>query len=337
MSRPPAPLPKKLPPVFIAGDLTSLGDTRDRLRRSDIRTLGPGIYADNNRDFTEPELARALCAKYPHLVLSGVNAARVHKMPLPPQLSTWEPEAPMSFVTSLKAARPNPLIDLHFSRIEKREIRTLTNGEHKLRIMSRVRTWLDLASIVPLDYLVAAGDALVRMPRATLEYGRTAPYATLAELETAVAAYPGLPGICRARRALELIRVGSDSVQETRARLATVFAGLKEPSLNVPILDNRGRIVCAPDFWWEREGVVGEYDGEYHRKIDAIERDRAKDFFYADRGLEVFRLHVRDLPVLPVNAPDDVVTRALANSRAASIAKRALRRRVKVVCSLARR
>ncbi len=319
--------------MFTASDFAALGGARDRLRRGDVTSLGPGIYANDNRDFTEHELARALCAKYPHLVLSGVNAARVHEMPLPPQLSTWEPTAPMSFVTSVKDMRPHPLIDLHFSRVEPHEVRSLTNGEHRLRIMSRVRTWLDLASIVSIDYLVAAGDALVREPRSTLESGRTTPHATLAELEAAVAAYSGLPGICRARRALELVRVGADSAQETRARLAMVFAGLREPSLNVPIRDARGRIVCAPDFWWEREGVVGEYDGEYHRKIDAVERDRAKDFFYADRGLEVFRLHVRDLPVLPVNTPDDVVTRALARSRAASIAKRTLRRRSKIVCN----
>lgn len=332
MNRPPLPLPKKLPPVFVSRDLADHGISRDRLRRSDIATLGPGLYADRNRDFTEPELARALCAKYSHLVLSGVNAARVHEMPLPPQLSTWDPAAPMSFTTSLKDARPHPMIDLHFSRVEPHEVRTLRRGNHTLQILSRVRTWLDLASIVPLDYLVAAGDALVRVPRPNLEIGRTGAYATLAELEAAVAAYPGLPGICRARKALELIRVGSDSAQESRARLAMVFAGLKEPRLNVPILDEHGRIVCSPDFFWERERVVGEYDGDYHRTLDAIERDRAKDFMYADRGLEVFRLHIRDLPLLPLSAPDDVVMRALGNSRAAAVAQRALRRRTRIAC-----
>ena len=111
-----------------------------------------------------------------------------------------------------------------------------------------------------------------------------------------------------------------------------VFAGLKEPRLNVPILDEHGRIVCSPDFFWERERVVGEYDGDYHRTLDAIERDRAKDFVYADRGLEVFRLHIRDLPLLPLNAPDDVVMRALGNSRAAAVAQRALRRRTRIAC-----
>ena len=120
-----------------------------------------------------------------------------------------------------------------------------------------------------------------------------------------------------------------------------VFAGLKEPRLNVPILDEHGRIVCSPDFFWERERVVGEYDGDYHRTLDAIERDRAKDFVYADRakdfvyadrGLEVFRLHIRDLPLLPLSAPDDVVMRALGNSRAAAVARRALRRRTRIAC-----
>ncbi|WP_156468265.1 hypothetical protein [Dermabacter hominis] len=77
---------------------------------------------------------------------------------------------------------------------------------------------------------------------------------------------------------------------------------------------------------------MGEYDGDYHRTLDAVERDRAKDFVYADRGLEVFRLHIRDLPLLPLNVPDDVVMRALGNSRAAAVAQRALRRRTRIAC-----
>lgn len=101
-----------------------------------------------------------------------------------------------------------------------------------IRISTPARTWLDLARILPLEDLVAAGDQLVRQPRLELE-GRSEPWATLPQLRDMLTRHPKLKGIVKARQALEHIRPGSDSAPETFMRLALTAAGLPEPELQL--------------------------------------------------------------------------------------------------------
>ncbi len=102
-----------------------------------------------------------------------------------------------------------------------------------LWITTRVRTWLDCARLMSVDELVVVADHLVRVPREAFE-GRSEPYATMPELAAMLDRHKGTPGIVKAREALRLARVGSDSPQETKVRLACGRAGLPEPEINVP-------------------------------------------------------------------------------------------------------
>lgn len=132
-----------------------------------------------------------------------------------------------------------------------------------LRVTSPARTWLDLAAFLTPDELIAAGDSIVVGHGPDFPAPRVA-LATVADLGRMVAAHPGMRGLRTARVALPEIRVGADSVQETRMRLILCRAGLGEPVLNLVIRDNRGRPAVWPDAAYPEQRVALQYDGAHH-------------------------------------------------------------------------
>lgn len=60
-------------------------------------------------------------------------------------------------------------------------------------LTSRLKTWLDLAYLLPVIDLVVIGDHLVRFPRAVFE-GRDGPFATTAELTEIIKSHRGKRG-----------------------------------------------------------------------------------------------------------------------------------------------
>ncbi|WP_104091326.1 hypothetical protein [Arthrobacter sp. GMC3] len=108
-----------------------------------------------------------------------------------------------------------------------------------VRLTSAARTWLDIASCLSLQDLVAGGDFLVCRHGPDFPSPRQA-IASIDELVQMVARHHGHRGLRTARLALELIRAGADSPPETFMRLALVEAGLPEPELNVVVHDAPG-------------------------------------------------------------------------------------------------
>ena len=105
--------------------------------------------------------------------------------------------------------------------------------------------------MLTVDELVVMGDSCVRVPRQELE-GREQPLCALADLQRMIDRHKGKRGLRKAKEAIRLIRVGSDSPQETLLRLAIVRAGLPEPALNVPIFSEDGRQHHEPDLSYEK-------------------------------------------------------------------------------------
>lgn len=147
-----------------------------------------------------------------------------------------------------------------------------------LLVTSRVRTWLDCSRKMGIEELTVVADHLIRWPRPDFE-GRSEPYATLEDLAEMLDRHKGTPGIRKALLALDLARVGADSPQETRLRLALEYAGLPEPLLNVPTKLADG-VVRQPDLGYPEQKVAVEYDGEGHSEAMQIVRDitREEDF-----------------------------------------------------------
>ncbi|MGP9501787.1 hypothetical protein ACT3TS_06195 [Specibacter sp. AOP5-B1-6] len=177
----------------------------------------------------------------------------------------------------------------HQTKIRNDEVCFL-NG---LWITTRIRTWLDCAAKMSVEELVVVADHLIRIPRLNFE-GRTQPYATIKELEVLLARHHGSRGIIKAREALRLARVGSDSPQETKLRLACGYAGLPEPLLNVetPLSNGADR---TPDQSYPEYKIAVEYDGDTHNDPTQVERDvrRAED--YASAGWQEVHIMKRHM------------------------------------------
>ena len=157
-----------------------------------------------------------------------------------------------------------------------------------VRLTSPARTWLDLASALPLEDLVAVGDHLVCSHGPGFPFPREA-LCSLDDLGRAVARHPGMRGVKQARAALELIRVGADSAPETRMRLAIVDAGLPEPVLNHLVRDFRGVPVLWPDAAYPQWRITLQYDGAHHADPEQYTRDMER----LDRSVSLGWLEVR--------------------------------------------
>jgi hypothetical protein len=135
-----------------------------------------------------------------------------------------------------------------------------------------VMTWMQLATVLPVDDLVVAGDYLVRRKR---------PLAALRQLHEASAHARGR-GNRRLHSAIRLVRAGTDSPMETRLRLALVAAGLPEPAIGHTVTDEAG-FVAIPDLSYVDERIAIEYEGEAHwgdRRVfveDIERRERLED------------------------------------------------------------
>ena len=118
------------------------------------------------------------------------------------------------------------------------------------------RTWLDLASLLTLRELVAAGDFLVR---------RGAPLTTIDVLRDAFARYPGRPGRPLIRAALPLLDAGAESPRESWLRIMLIEAGFPAFETNQNIVDENGNFVARVDLVSRRHRIVVEYEGDHHR------------------------------------------------------------------------
>jgi hypothetical protein len=72
------------------------------------------------------------------------------------------------------------------------------------------------------------GDSCVRIPRVEFE-GRDTPLCTLGDLQRVIDRHKGKRGLRKAKLAIQLIRIGSDSPQESLLRLAITSGAGHQP------------------------------------------------------------------------------------------------------------
>ena len=163
-----------------------------------------------------------------------------------------------------------------------------------LPVSDAVTLFLELATVLSLDDLVAVGDHLVLDPY-LLDPDDPRPWVTPAALRDAAASFRGR-GAVRARGAAALVRLGAESRPETLLRLLLVRAGCPEPQLNVEIRDRGGRFIGRFDLVWPERRVAGEYDGDQHR-VSTLQYE--KDIRRFDRATEagwtIIRMRSRGL------------------------------------------
>ena len=272
---------------FTLASARSLGVPRSRLRRPDVAHISRGLYRPVEWSFELEAAARALSVESPGAWISHVTAARLRCQLLPPWLSDSE-ELHLSKPRALAEVRRKGIIG-HTVLAWDDEVETADG----IGISTRPRTWLDLARRLSLPELVCMGDELIRIPRFDLE-GRSEPFATIDGMRSMVSRHPNLQGIVRARAALDLMRVGSDSGPETLLRLAMCDAGLPEPDLQLPLRPGSPGCPTA-DLGYRRRRLAVQYDGGHHLVSAQILSDRRRDKAFESAGWTVLILTKDDL------------------------------------------
>lgn len=250
--------------VFSLTEAIQADVSAERLRRTDIVRLAQSFYA--LRDF-EPDhltIARAVCRNYANTWMSGPTGGMARGLTLPKSVAPELPE--------VSRQRPGnvPRLALITGRRAQVRFGEVTRIDD-IPVSTPARVWLELAHLLTVRELIEFGDDLVRIPREAYE-ARSTPYTTLTELQTFLAWHPRMLGAETARAALARIRVGADSIQETRLRLALVEAGLPEPELQVK-LDPGDPHSPVADLGYRRPRIAIDYDGATHLTPEQQSRD----------------------------------------------------------------
>ncbi|MFC8041169.1 hypothetical protein ACFUOZ_17590 [Paenarthrobacter sp. NPDC057355] len=164
---------------------------------------------------------------------------------------------------------------------------------HGVLLTSIARTWVDLATMLPLEDLVIAGDAIVSEHERSFGPPRVA-MVPLPELRQFVEKANGVHGVRKARIALDMLRVGVDSPPETKLRLMLDDAGLPEFVPNCRVDDALGRAV------WTDLGCPGfrtclEYEGLHHLSPEQQALDAYRDQRVADAGWRQVKINRIDM------------------------------------------
>lgn len=189
---------------------------------------------------------------------SHTTAARIHGMPLPLR---YEKEATVHIASPTGGSR------MRRPGVVGHRLKSVVEEVDGMRVESRADTFVHLATMLSLEELVAVGDWLVSTKR-------SAPL-TVQDLADALRRYEGARGLHLARRALALVRVGSESPRESLLRVLIIGA-LPEPALQHEVFDATGAFVARLDVSWPRLKLGVEYDGEHHRDPTQQERDRIR-------------------------------------------------------------
>lgn len=244
--------------AFLPGDVPEAIAGRGRLRAADVQRPSRGVRAIG----LDLGTIRGRCLAYrPRMpaeqAFSHTTAARLYLIPLPLNVAN-DPNLHVAVNEARQPPRVGGVVGHSLAGIEARFRR-----HAGFTVTDPVSTWCQLASMLSLYDLVAAGDYLVSGRVA--DGGREPPLATIAELRAGVLRHAGRRGARKLRVAIERVRTGVDSRPETWLRLLLVDDGLPEPVVNEPIVDPDGRRLGKPDLAYPWARMLFEYEGDEHR------------------------------------------------------------------------
>jgi hypothetical protein len=280
------PLPDDLPRSgFLLPDARRAGVPRHRLYARDLAIPHRGVRSSAGTDLTYASRCRLLALALPeHTFFSGVTAAVLHGMPVP---ARYSPERGAALEVSVASpARAVRRYGVHGRRLQIGD--TDVAARPGMRLTVPARTWCDLAPLLTLAELVAAGDYLIFHERTIV---------TRAELAAAAQRHPGRRWRGKLQRALELLSDRAESPRESILRVIVVTHGFPTPLANANISDERGRFVARVDLLFEDYREIFEYQGDHHRTdIRQWRRDISRK-----AELESLGYHITDV------AADDLV------------------------------
>ncbi|MDH6286747.1 hypothetical protein M2275_001646 [Rhodococcus opacus] len=157
-------------------------------------------------------------------------------------------------------------------------------------VTSLARTVADVARSESLDQAVVIGDS-------TLNRGGV----SIGDVQAVVECHGRRKGIGAARRAVGLLDGRSESPGESLSRIRMRECGMPAPDLQYEVRTDGGAFVGRVDFFWERWGVVGEFDGMGKYRFgsgqsgDIVAKEKLREDAIRDTGLEVIRWVWADL------------------------------------------
>lgn len=152
-----------------------------------------------------------------------------------------------------------------------------------VRVLSPARTWLDLAAMIPADYLVAAGDHVLRT-------GLSDPD----ELGFILRWAKRRRGVRTARAVVEMLNPQAESPPESRVRYWLAIGGLPAPEVNGEIVID-GEWFARGDLVFRDEKVVVEYEGIVHATPRMHSYDADRRSLLSARGWTVIVLTSKSL------------------------------------------
>ena len=241
------------PAVFQRADVLRQGMTVRQLRRLKkdgvVPVLRRGAYGPTEQHEYVPLWHRHVVlvdATYPKLdssaIVSHLSAAALHG------LASWPPiRGPVHVSRAIsRGGRRTGTLHVHPAQLTPRDVVVLGG----ILVTSPARTVVDVARPEPFETgVVVADDALHRK------------LVDAAELAEALQEQRGRNGAARAASVLRFADGRSESVGESRSRIALAVIGLPVPQLQYPVHDDEGTWLARPDFAYPDRRVLGEFDG----------------------------------------------------------------------------
>lgn len=214
-----------------------------------------------------------------HVFFCGVTAANILSIPLP---SRHERSRLLHVAVPPPHRAPKARGTVgHKLRICADEL----SERNSIRMTTPERTWCDLASVLSVADLVAAGDYLIHWEL---------PLTNHDALRNAVNGWAGRTGVARLRRAVELLNDRSESRQESLLRVTLVCARIRGIDANVWITTSggyryRGDLVIGEN------KVVIEYQSRFHDGTKEFDADMTRISRLEADGWGVIQVNNRDL------------------------------------------
>ncbi|WP_240630294.1 hypothetical protein [Specibacter cremeus] len=282
------PLPEALfGHSFTVQEARRRGVSKDRLGARDLTMPTPGVRVPQNVSESLADRLRPFIVLDPACFASHVTAACLHRIPLPWRLQREQ---------TLHLSRPLGMSPMRRAGVVGHRLPlapgdlTVVSG---IPVTTPARTLLDLSALLSLDDLVAAADYLICEHHHG--YRDRAAIVPADELRAHLAGVSGVRGLVKARHALELMRVGADSPQETKLRLILYRAGLPEFVPDVAIEGESGERPLWADVGCRPYRVCGEYEGEHHLTPQKQANDRYRDQLTARRGWLQVKVYAQDM------------------------------------------
>lgn len=226
------------------------GLTPQRLRAKRFRQVARDVYVLRDRALDLRTRVLAARLLLPDAVACGRTAALLHRFPV-------RDDGRVHLARPPGAPRSEQLgVVVHRTRLDGDDV-TVVGG---VPATAGPRTWVDLAAVLDLEALVAAGDPVLR------RWGRQ-------RLDEAVERRGGRRGVALARLALPLLDAGADSAAESRARLRLHAAGFPALVHRIDVRDDLGGWLATPDLADPVARVAVQHDGLVHL-VGSIEQRR---------------------------------------------------------------